>query len=291
MGEYQGSVLREGLYFGECPRWHDGRLWYSDFYDHAVHALTPGGADERVVEVAGQPAGLGWMPDGSLLIVSMLDRRVLRLGPDGSLGEHADLSEWAPSHCNDMVVDAAGRAYVGNFGFDLFALRSGASVEPRSTVMIRVDPDGKVSIAADDLGFPNGTVITADGGTLIVAESMGRRLSAFDVSGDGELSNRRVWADLRPHQISPDGICLDESGAVWVANAADTTAVRVAEGGELLDTVRFSQTCFACMLGGPDGRELFAVTAPPEINPAEVSASARGRIESVRAGVGHAGLP
>jgi sugar lactone lactonase YvrE len=220
VGEYQGSVLRQGLYFGECPRWHDGRLWYSDFYGHTVHALTPGRADERVVEVAGQPAGLGWLPDGSLLIVSMVDRRVLRLGPDGSLSEHAALGEWATFHCNDMVVDAAGRAYVGNFGFDLFALRSGEAVPSRSAALIRVDPDGQVSVAADELEFPNGTVITPDGGTLIVAETMARRLTAFDVSADGALANRRVWADLKPHEIAPDGICLDASGAVWAANAA-----------------------------------------------------------------------
>ena len=288
--EYQGSVLREGLYFGECPRWHDGRLWYSDFYDHAVHALAPGGADERVVEVAGQPSGLGWLPDGSLLIVSMLDRRVLRLGVDGSLGGHADLAEWALFHCNDMVVDAVGRAYVGNFGYDVFAFLAGEPVEPRPTVLIRVDPGGQVSVAADDLGFPNGTVITPDGGTMIVAESGTRRLTAFDISAAGGLSNRRVWADLEPHQIRPDGICLDASGALWVASPADMAAVRVAEGGELLDTVRFSQRCIACMLGGPDGRELFAMTAPTSM-PAEASASARGRIESVRVGVGHAGLP
>ena len=285
-----GSVVREGLYFGECPRWHDGRLWYSDFFDHAVHALTPGGADERVVEVAAQPAGLGWMPDGSLLIVSMIDRRVLRLGPDGSLGEHADLAQWASFHCNDMVVDAAGRAYVGNFGFDIYPLLAGKLGQPRPAVLIRVDPGGQVSVAAEDLEFPNGMVITADGGTLIVTESLGQRLTAFDIAAGGGLSNRRVWADLKPHQIGPDGICLDASGAVWVANAISTTAVRVAEGGELLDTVRFSQPCIACMLGGPDSRELFAMTAPTAI-PAEASASARGRIESARVGVGHAGLP
>jgi len=252
--------------------------------------LAPGGPDERVVEVAGQPAGLGWMPDGSLLIVSMLDRRVLRLGLDGSLGEHADLAPWAPFHCNDIVVDAAGRAYVGNFGFDIYAALTGKPVELRSAALLRVDPDGQVSVAVDNLEFPNGTVITPDGGTLIVAESVGRRLTAFDISADGGLSNRRVWADLAPHQVVPDGICLDTSSAVWVANAFGAAAVRVAEGGELLDTVSFSQTCFACMLGGPDGRELFAVTAPTAI-PAEASASARGRIESARVGVGHAGLP
>jgi sugar lactone lactonase YvrE len=282
--------VREGLNFGEGPRWRDGRLWYSDLFDHAVHVFTPGGGDERVAEVAARPSGLGWMPDGSLLIVSMLDRRVLRLGLDGSVAEHADLAPWASSHCNDMVVDAAGRAYVGNFGFDLWAMWAGEQVEPRPAELLRVDPDGQVSVAAEDLRFPNGTVITPDGATLIVAESGGRRLTAFDVSADGGLSNRRIWADLAPHEIGPDGICLDASGAVWVANAAGPAAVRVAEGGEVLDTVRFSQTCYACMLGGPDGRELFAVTAPTAI-PAEASASALGRIESARVGVGHAGLP
>jgi sugar lactone lactonase YvrE len=286
--EYQGSVLREGLYYGECPRWHDGRLWYSDFFDHAVHALAPGGYDERVVEVPAQPAGLGWMPDGSLLIVSMLDRRVLRLGADGSLGEHADLAEWAPFHCNDMVVDAAGRAYVGNFGFDIYPLLAGEPAEPRPAALIRVDSAGQVSVVADGLEFPNGTVITPDGGTLVVAESLGRRLTAFDIAADGGLSNRRVWADLRSHRITPDGICLDASGAVWVAGGP--AAMRIAEGGEVLDTATFSQTCIACMLGGPDGRELFAMTALTAI-PAEASASPRGRIESARVGVGHAGLP
>jgi sugar lactone lactonase YvrE len=285
-----GSVVREGLYFGECPRWRDGRLWYSDLFGHAVHALAPEGADERVVEVAAQPGGLGWMPDGSLLVVSMIDRRVLRLAADGSLGEHADLAQRAPFHCNDMVVDAAGRAYVGNFGFDIYPLLAGKPGEPRPAVLIRVDPGGQVGVAAGGLEFPNGTVITADGGTLIVAESLGQRLTAFDISGNGGLGNRRVWADLGPHQIFPDGICLDASGAMWVANPFGGTAVRVAEGGELLDTVRFSQPCVACMLGGPDGRELFAMTGPTAI-PAEASASAGGRIESARVGVGHAGLP
>jgi sugar lactone lactonase YvrE len=230
------------------------------------------------------------MPDGSLLIVSMLDRRVVRLRMDGSLDKHADLAGSAPYHCNDIVVDAAGRAYVGNFGFDVFALISGGSTEPRSTVLLRVDPDGGVSVAAEALEFPNGTVITPDGGTLILAESMGWRLTAFDVSGDGSLTNRRVWADLRQHGIAPDGICLDASRAVWVANGAGATAVRVAEGGALLDTVTFSQTRFACMLGGTAGDELFAMTAPTSM-PEEAAASAKGRIESVRVDVPHAGLP
>jgi len=290
VANYEASVRREGLYFGEGPRWHEGRLWYSDFYDHAVHAFSPDGGDERVVEVAAQPSGLGWMPDGSMLIVSMVDRRVLRMDADGSLEEHADLGALAPFHCNDMVVDAEGRAYIGNFGFDLDAVMSGAATDRPSTVLIRVDPDGRPTVVAEDLAFPNGAVITPDGATLILAESLGERLTAFDVGADGSLGNRRVWADLGPLGVVPDGICLDASGAVWVANARAPQAVRVAEGGEALDTVAFSQNCFACMLGGPDGDELWAVTAPGSMQ-AGVAASPRGRIESVRVAVAHAGLP
>jgi sugar lactone lactonase YvrE len=288
--DFKASVVREGLFFGEGPRWHDGRLWYSDFYDHAVHALVPGGEDERVVEVAAQPSGLGWMPDGSLLIVSMIDRKVLRLGTDHTLVEHADLHELAPFHCNDMVVDSRGRAYVGNFGFDLEAAVSGASSARPSTVLIRVDPDGRPIVVAAGLEFPNGAVITPDGETFILAESMGRRLTAFDVGADGSLGNRRVWADLGPLDVVPDGICLDASGAVWVANARGPAAVRVAEGGEVLDTVTFSQDCFACMLGGTQGDELFGVTAPSS-SAAVVSVSPMGRIESARVDVPHAGQP
>jgi sugar lactone lactonase YvrE len=288
--DYKAAVVREGLYFGEGPRWHDGRLWYSDFYDHAVHALDPGGEDERVVEVAAQPSGLGWMPDGSLLIVSMIDRKVLRLGADHRLVEHADLFALVPFHCNDMVVDAQGRAYVGNFGFDLEAVVSGASSEQPSTVLIRIDPDGRTIVVAADLQFPNGAVITPDGATFILAESMGSRLTAFDIGADGSLGNRRVWADLAPLGVVPDGICLDASGAVWVANARGPAAVRVAEGGEVLDTVTFSQDCFACMLGGAEGDELFGLTAPSS-SAAVVSVSPMGRIESARVDVAHAGRP
>jgi sugar lactone lactonase YvrE len=281
----EARVVREGLAFGEGPRWHDGRLWYSDFYDHAVHALTPGGADERIVEVAGQPSGLGWLPDGRMLVVSMVDRRVLRVEDDGSLVEHADLSKLAPFHCNDMVVDAVGRAYVGNFGFDL----EGARTEgPRATMLVRVDPSGEVVVAAEDLEFPNGTVITPDGATMIIAETMASRLTAFDVAADGGLSRRRVWAELAA--VFPDGICLDAEGAVWVANAFGDAVLRVAEGGEVLESVTFSQHCFACMLGGEDGTELFAVTGPSAMS-AEAATSRRGRIELATVAVPHAGLP
>jgi sugar lactone lactonase YvrE len=275
-------VAREGLYFGEGPRWHDGRLWYSDFYDHAVHALSPDGTDERVFEVAGQPSGLGWLPDGRALVVSMVDRRVLRRETDGSLVTHADLSGIATFHCNDMVVDATGRAYVGNFGFDY------EQVGPKPATLARVDPDGTVTAAADELLFPNGTVVTPDGATLIIAETMGQRLTAFDVADDGTLTDRRVWADLSAEGIAPDGICLDAEGAVWVANCRARNVVRVGEGGRLLEEVTFSQLCFACMLGGADGRDLYVMTAPSS---AHDSRAADGRIEVTTVVVPHAGRP
>jgi sugar lactone lactonase YvrE len=290
------SVLRTGLHFGEGPRWHDGRLWYSDFYDHAVHAMTVDGVDERIVEVPGQPSGLGWMPDGSLLVSSMTDQRVLRW--DGAdLTEHADLSSHAGWWVNDLVVATDGTAWVGNFGFDLDGFLAIHGIEgvlgepgPTATVLCRVDPDGTVSVAASDMVFPNGSVITPDGRTLIVAETLALRLTAFDIAGDGTLTNRRVWADLSAVMGAADGICLDAEGAVWIANAVAPQCLRVAEGGEILDTIDTTQTAFACMLGGDDGNDLFVMTAP-DSNHEMRAAAADGRIEVVEVDVPHAGLP
>ena len=282
-------MVREGLYFGEGPRWHEGRLWYSDFYDHGVHALDAEGNDEKVLEVDGQSSGLGWLPDGRLLMVSMLDRRVLRVEQNGQIVTHADLSGLATWHCNDMVVDRQGRAYVGNFGFDLEAPRDW-STGPPPAVLALVGTDGSVTAAADKMLFPNGTVITPDGRTLIIAESMGRRLTAFDIASDGSLSGRRVWADLSSIPVAPDGICLDAEGAVWAANALSPVAVRVAEGGRVLEQVEFSQTCFACMLGGEDGRQLYGLTAISSIHDDALAAKA-GKVEVATVGVPHAGLP
>lgn len=290
------SILRTGLHFGEGPRWHDGRLWYSDFYDHAVHAITLDGVDERIVEVPGQPSGLGWMPDGSMLVSSMTDRRVLRW--DGTtLSEHADLSAHAGWWVNDLVVAADGTAWVGNFGFDLDSFLAEHGIEgvlgepgPTSTVLCRIDPDGNVDVAATDIVFPNGSVITPDGGTLIVAETLALRLTAFTINADGSLTDRRVWADLSAVMGAPDGICLDAEGAVWIANAIAPMCMRVAEGGEILDTVDTSQTAFACMLGGPEGRHLFVMTAPDSDHIAR-AAAAEGCIEMAEVAVPHAGLP
>jgi sugar lactone lactonase YvrE len=260
------KLLADGLHFGEGPRWHDGRLWLSDFYDHAVKTVDLDGQVQTAFEVDGQPSGLGWLPDGRMLIVSMLDRRLLRREPDGELVEHADLSGVAGFHTNDMVVDGHGRAYVGNFGFDLFTFLHEHSVAealgepgPEKAKLARVDPDGSVHVAAEDLKFPNGSVVTPDGRTLIVAETFGLRLSAFDIDSDGSLHNRRVWADLggRP----PDGICLDADTNVWVANPLEPVCFLVAEDGGIVAEVETDQPCFACMLGGPERRHLFMLTA------------------------------
>jgi sugar lactone lactonase YvrE len=284
--------LAGGLHFGEGPRWHQGKLWFSDFYDHAVKTVDLAGTVETKFELTDQPSGIGWLPDGRMLVVSMLSRSVLRM-EYGHLVVHADLSHIATFHCNDMVVDAHGRAYVGNFGFDLDgAIASGrlrdviATHEGASLAL--VEPDGSTRVAASGLMFPNGTVITPDGRTLIIAESIGRRLTAFDVAADGSLSNRRVWADLGARM--PDGICLDADGAVWFADAGGPACVRVAEGGEVLQVVDTRDTCYACMLGGPDGRTLFMLTASSSL--AERAAGERaGRILVTEVAVPHAGLP
>src|SRR4051794_19153862 len=217
------EMLLDGITFPEGPRWRDGKLWFSDFYTHRVLTVDLNGRAKTVVEVPQRPSGLGWTRDGVLLIVSMLDRRLNKL-IDGKVTLFADLSQVAGGSCNDMVVDAQGRAYVGNFGFD----RHAGEAE-RTTCLARVDPDGTVTRAAEDLLFPNGTVITPDGRTMVVAETFAHRLTAFDVAPDGTLSGRRVFAELPG--VFPDGICLDAEGAVWVTNARGTDVLRVLDGG------------------------------------------------------------
>jgi sugar lactone lactonase YvrE len=272
-----------GLAFPECPRWHGGALYFSDQHDRRVVRFdVESGAAETVVEVDGQPSGLGWLPDGQMLVVSMLDLRVLRF--DGrSLHEHANLSDVARVQCNDMVVDSAGRAYVGNFGFDFESHEA-----PRTTTVARVDSDGSVTVAADDLGFPNGMVISPDGRTLVVAESMAARLTAFTVDGNGGLSDRRVYAPL---ETAPDGICLDAEGAVWFAAPATPQCIRVSAGGEVLQRVDVGEGhTYACALGGHDRRTLFVCAAPTHV-PAENVRLHEGRIEVVTVEVPGAGIP
>jgi sugar lactone lactonase YvrE len=277
------ETLLGGLCFPEGPRWHRGRLVFSDMHDHVVHAVDPDGKDEILLDLGErQPSGLGWLPDGRMLVVSMVDRRLLRLDSEG-LVEHADLSGLATFHCNDMVSDAQGRCYVGNFGFDLEARAT-----PVPAVLVRVDPDGSARVAASDLMFPNGAVITPDGHTLVVGETFASRLTAFDVDPDGTLSKRRVWAQLEG--AVPDGICLDAEGQIWVASPTSGEVLRVAEGGGVSARVAVQTQAFACMLGGAAGRTLFICTA--ESSGTDETKQARaGRIEFVEVDVPRAGLP
>jgi sugar lactone lactonase YvrE len=278
------SVILDGLAFPEGPRWHDGRLWFSDQHDKRVVAMSPDGTAETIVDVPQQASGLGWLPDGRMLVVSMLDRMLMRLEPDGSFVVHADLSALAPGSCNDMVVDGHGRAYVGNFGFDMYA-----GAEACETCMLLVDTDGSVRVAADGLAFPNGSVITPDGATLLVGESMAARISAFDIGPGGELSNRRVWAQLEHATV--DGMCLDAEGAIWSACPFTGRVLRIREGGEVVDEVKGTHPgAFACMLGGDDRRTLYVCTAPTHV-PDEARVAHGGRIEAVDVDVPGAGLP
>jgi sugar lactone lactonase YvrE len=292
------KVLISGLSFTECPRWHDGRLYFSDFYTQRVLAVALDGTVEKIATVPGRPSGLGFLPDGRMLIVSMLDRKIMRRELDSSLVEHADLSSLAPWHLNDMLVDARGRAWVGNFGFDLMG---GAKVT--ATNLISVDGDGSAKVAAVGLGFPNGMVLTPDGSTLIVAETLMNRLSAFDVAA-GVLGERWTWAAFGAPPISegtaevlgqvdvaPDGICLDAEGAIWVADAMHGRLIRVAKGGDILEELKIDGLgVFACMLGGDNGRTLFACVAPT-FNEVEASRNHRAAIWMTDVDVPKAGLP
>lgn len=282
------EIIATGIYFGEGPRWHDGRLWFSDFHAHTVYSM----GDDRALRVEctldDQPSGLGWLPDGRLLVVSMIHRKVLRREADGSLVTHADLSGIAEFHCNDMVVDAAGRAYVGNFGFDLeHAIETetiGQLLHEKTATLVRVDPDGSIHAAATGMKFPNGAVITPDGRTLIVAETLAQTLTAFRIDSDGSLHDRRVWADLGGR--APDGICLDADGDVWVANPLAPECFLVAEDGGVVDVVDTGEPCYACALGGPDGRTLFTLTAPG----LKAADAPRGAVRAVRVDTPGAGL-
>jgi sugar lactone lactonase YvrE len=276
------SVLLDGLAFPEGPRWRDGKLWFSDMHADRVMTVDLEGRAETVVEVPGWPSGLGWLPDGRLLVVSMTDRRLLRLDP-GGLTQVADLSALASFHCNDMVVDAHGRAYVGNFGYDV---HGGAPV--KNAALVLVAPGGELRVVADDLRFPNGMVITPDGRTLVVGETLGQRLTVFDVEDDGSLGGRRVWAQLE--RALPDGICLDAEGGIWVANVVGAEVLRVVEGGEVTHRLPVATQAFACMLGGPERRTLFVCTAETS-EPEKARASPTGRIEFTEVDVPGIGLP
>ena len=281
------NTVLSGLAFPEGPRWHDGRLFLSDMHVYEVLSVGADGRPTVEAVVTNQPSGLGWLPDGRLLVVSMTDRKLLRREADGTLVTHADLSQLASWHCNDMVVDRLGRAYVGNFGWDLL----GRTNAPALTNLVCVEPDGTAREVASELNFPNGCVITPDGATLIVGESGARRLSAFTIAADGSLGDRRLWADL-PEGSTPDGICLDAEGAVWSACPRTGVVWRIAEGGEILARVEpdRGQRSYACVLGGEDRRTLFVCVASTA-DPDECRERRDARIVSVTVEVPGAGLP
>lgn len=284
------ETLVEGLGFPEGPRWHDNKLWFSDFRSCLVSTVDLDGRLEAVAEIEDQPSGLGWLPDGSLLVVSMIDRRLMRL-KDGRLEVFADLSHLASAPCNDMVVDAKGNAYIGNFGSAF------GGKEYRLAELILVKPDGSARVVASEMAFPNGSVITPDGQTLIVGETYAARLTAFRIEDDGSLSNRRIWAAFDDlglvsdrtrfmDRVLPDGICLDEEGGVWVASPNNRReVVRVLEGGRITDRITVKTFPYACMLGGSDRKTLFILTSKL------FSDEMVGKIETVRVPVAGAGFP
>jgi sugar lactone lactonase YvrE len=262
--------LIDGLSFTESPRWRSGHLWFRESDSRCVLGVSLDGRIETIAVDPHRPTGLGFLPDGRMLIVSAVDRLILRREGDGTLVVHADLSELTPWELNDMVVDGAGRAFVGEYGFDF---SGGGATRPAK--VIRADPDGSVHVLDHDFYFPNGMVITPDGKTLIVAESLGNRLTAVSLDDEGALAGARVWAEFGPFRtttdvqvalatadVAPDGICLDASGAVWVADPVNGCVLRIAEGGTVLDEVKTPQGAYACMLGGPTGRTLFICSAP-----------------------------
>lgn len=294
------EVLLEGGAFFESPRWHEGRWWISDFYRHLVLTVDGDGRTEEVWTVEGQPSGLGWMPDGSLLAVSMLDQRLLRRAPGGAISVHADASEFCGGHLNDIVVDGTGRAYAGEFGFDLMAF-----AEPSLANLLRIDPDGAVSVAAEEMMFPNGSVITPDGRTLIVGETAGSRYTAFTIGDDGALTDRRIWGQVAPPpeigsleemlaglRFGPDGCALDAEGHIWSADEVGARCVRLAPGGEIVDEIATPAglNCFACMLGGDDGRTLL-LCAAPDFLPQNRTAARDAVLLTTIVDVPHAGLP
>ena len=246
-----GQVLMEGVVFGESPRWHDGRLWFSDWGAQQVIALAPEGRHEMVATVESFPLCIDFLPDGRLLIVDSARRRLLRREPDGSLIQHAVLVQVSDKPWNDIVADGQGNAYVNTIGFDF----PGGPFAPGLIVLVTAD--GTVTRVAGDLAFPNGMAITPDGATLIVAESYANRLTGYDIGGDGSLHHRRVWAQTPGDH--PDGICIDAEGAVWYADVGNRHCVRVREGGQVLATVDLDRGAFACALSRGSNPRLFVV--------------------------------
>ncbi len=291
MGE--ASALLGGFTLTEAPRWHDGRIWFSDLYVHRVCSAEEDGSDLRTeIELPDVPSSYGWLPDGRLIVVLQEQQQIVRREPDGSLVPHADLSAHAKHQCNEMVIAPDGTAYVGCFGFDLY---SNPTLAPAP--LMRITSDGSVSVVGEPLYFPNGATII-DGRTLVVAETFANRLSQFEILADGTLSDRRDWAtfgplpaplDLKEREaqldVLPDGISgVDAEGAIWIGDFTKRQAMRVRSGGEILDTVSTADglTCFAVALGGVDGRTLFLCANPDELDPEVRKNEPRSEIQSFR---------
>lgn len=282
-------VLLDGFGMGESPRWHDGRLWFSSWGTDEVVAVDLDGTSETIGRGGGGAGwATNWLPDGRLLISGP---ELIRVEPDGSRVRHADLSRISPYGWSEMTVDGRGNVYVNSLNFDFANFKEilGSGEAPGKIAL--VTPDGEVREVADGLAFPNGMVVTPDNGTLIVAESFARRLTAFDIGVDGSLSNRRTWAD-----VTGDGICLDAAGAVWTTDVGpgdSGVCLRVCEGGDVLDRIELDRPCYACMLGGEDGRTLFMVAqkwfGPDRM--AELIEAKTGQVLTARVAVPHAGWP
>jgi len=276
------QVLMDGIGLGESPRWHEGRLWFADWVAQEVTALDQGGGSKAMARVEAFPFSIDWLPDGPMLVTA--GKRLLRQEADGSLVTHAGLGELTGHGLNEIVVDKRGNAYVNGPGFDMMG---GGEFAPGFVALVR--PEGSAERVAAGIAFPNGMAITPDGSTLIVADSYGKELIAFDVADDATLTNRTQWADLG--EGVPDGICIDAEGAVWYADVPNRRCVRVAEGGQVLDTVELDRACFACMLGGDDGRTLFMNVAEWTGPDGVFKEPRTGQVLAAEAPARHAGRP
>ncbi|MGZ3835437.1 MAG: SMP-30/gluconolactonase/LRE family protein [Mucilaginibacter sp.] len=271
------KTLMTGLGFGESPRWHIDRLWFSNWVADEIIALDLNGSSEIIVRMPSFPFSIDWLPDDSLLIISGREQQLLRMEPGGSLVPHADLSRLSGGGFNEIVVDGRGNVYINGGGFN------------GPGFIALVAPDGTVRQVADGIAFPNGMAITPDNSTLIIAESYGKKLTAFEISPDGSLSNRRVWADLGDGV--PDGICIDAEGAVWYADVPNKRCVRVREGGDVLQTINVDRGCFACMLGGPQKKTLFIMAAEWHGFEKMTDGSRTGQVLSIEVAVQGVGWP
>ena len=280
------STLLSGLGFGESPRWHDDRLWFCNWGMQEIVAVDFHGKSEVVLRVPTSfPFSIDWLPDGRLLVVSGPEGLLLRRELGGSLVTHADLIGLSDRGWNEIVVDGRGNAYVNGGGFNLLA---GEAFAPG--IIAVVTPDGSARQVADGIAFPNGMAVTPDNSTLIVAESYGKRLTAFDIAADGSLSNRRIWAGLDDGGV-PDGICIDADNAVWYGDVPNKRCVRVREGGEVLETINLDRGCFACTLGGADGKTLFLMAAEWHGLAKMADGARTGQVLTVAAPARRAGWP